>query len=326
MRNKKGGRRNGGGRFLSVFLFVAFILTPVFITAVDTSTELELQFSTSPEARLILRQSFVFPFLQGSGPLTKDNNLAAVLSADVTPVSVNGIAEINWTPAAFFVLSAGTLLGSGWILPFGDGIGIGVSEPIGSYDPDVPRRVKSDGEAFDGLLWRVWGAATFQFDLGAVIPGDWNHVLFQTRQEFRYAGYTRAGPDDFWVYENDERENKNGWVYYASYAFGYRMPLSPVLTTIAFMAEMYKTLYYSPGGDIWREDLGRWFFSGIFDFTLNPKLNATLVFQFRTRRNFGASDLNSDDYYYPDITLNNDEPYRLIMFYRIALVFTYKFR
>jgi hypothetical protein len=225
-------------------------------------------------------------------------------------------------PAAFFILSGGALAGSGWNIPLGSGIGIYEPEDA---DAPKPRKAVLRGDAFDGLHWNAWGASTFQFDLGAVIPGDWNHILFQTRQEFRYAAYTRAGSGDSWIYRSDDRENQNGWVYNASYVLGYRMPLSPVLDTVGFMAELKKPLYYTPGGDQWGENLGKWFLSGLFNFSIHPRFSTTLIVQMWTRRNYGNSNFEDYDYFYQDFILDS-EVQRRLLFYRIALVLNYKIK
>jgi len=311
-------------------LFTAFLLLSAAVSTwaqdenggIKTSTDLSLQISSLPEAKLSLSQSFSFPFLQGSGPLTKGNNIAAVLGAEVSPVSLDGKAEIIWTPAAFFLLSGGGLAGSGWNMPLGNGIGINKPE---NESAAKPRKAMIDGTAFDGLIWRAWGAGTLQFDFGAVIPGDWTHVLFQSRQELRYGAYSRAAPDESWVFENDQ-EYKNGWIYYASYVLGYQMPLSPVLDTVAFMAEMEKRLYNTPGGDYWGEDLGKWTFSGLFNFSITPRFSTALVIQMQTRRNYGLSNFENDDYYYRDFELKDDGGQRRLLFYRAALLFSYKIR
>jgi len=292
-----------------------------------TSTELQFQVSTRPEARLRLNEGLTFPFLQGSGPLTKDNNITAVLSADVTPVSVSGIAEVNWTPAAFFVLSGGGRAGSGWNMPLGMGIGVNAPEDKNAPAPapgDTPRKAKVYGDAFDGLLWSAWGAGTVQFDLAALFPGDWNHVLFQSRQEFRYSAYSGAGQWDAWVFENDDRENQNGWIYYASYVLGYHMPQSPVLDTIAFMAEMNMNLYNTSGGERWGGDLANWIFSGLFNFSIVPRFSAALIIQMRTYRNYGVSNFENKDYYYRDFVLSDDGGQQRLLFYRAAVIFSYK--
>ena len=303
-----------------VIIFLSVIPSPLKAEdGITASTNLELQVSTAIEAKLKLNQSFTFPFLRGISPLTQGNNLAAVLSAELTPVTVSGIGELNWTPIAFFVLSGGGKAGSGWNIPIANGIGL--NRPIGEGSP---REAEIDGSAFDGLVWSAWGAGTLQFDLGAVIPGDWTHVLFQTRQEFRYSAYSRAGSKDAWIFENDFGENLNGWIYYASYLLGYSIPLSPVLDTIAFMAELEKPLYRTTGGDFWGESLGYWIFSTIFNFSITPRFSTALAIQMHTRRNHGISNFYNYDYFYQDFKLLDEGGQRRFLFYRAALIFNYK--
>jgi len=308
---------------LTVLLVFTHALLPANEEGIKSSTDLQLQISSAPEAKLSLNQQFIFPFLQGSGPLTTDNNIALNLSAEVTPVSMDGFTEISWTPAAFFVLSGGGLLYSGWNIFLGNGIGINAPIDEGAAPP---REAKIFGSAFDGLVWQTWGAGTAQFDLGAVIPGDWTHVLFLTRQEFRYSAYTRAGPHDAWIFENDDGENMNGWYYYARYVLGYSMPRSPVLDTIALMAEMKKFLYNTPNGDFWGENLGEWTFSGILNFSINPRFSTTVTAQVITRRNHGISNFYNKDYYYQDFELLKEGGKRRLIFYRAAAVLNFKIR
>ena len=52
------------------------------------------------------------------------------------------------------------------------------------------------GSAFDGLLWNVKTGASLQFDLAAIYPGDWNHIIFRTYHEALYAGYSAASKGD----------------------------------------------------------------------------------------------------------------------------------
>jgi hypothetical protein len=313
--------------FLLLFAAVAWAQEE---SGIKTSTNLQLQVSSVPEAKLVFSQSFIFPFMQGSGPLTRDNNIATALTAEVTPISLTGKAEVIWTPAAFFLLSGGGLAGSGWNMALGNGIGINKPEDENAVPPP-PRKATIDGSAFDGLLWRAWGAGTLQFDLGAIIPGSWTHVLFQTRQEIRYGAYSRAKPGESWIFEADYGENQNGWVYYASYVLGYQMPLSPVLDTIAFMAELEKPLYDTTGEDylLYKSgggNLGRWTFSGLLNFSITKRFSTTLALQMQTSRNHGSSDFNNVDYYYRDFELKDDGGQRRLLFYRAALLLNYKFR
>jgi hypothetical protein len=95
------------------------------------------------------------------------------------------------------------------------------------------------------------------------------------------------------------------------------MPL--FLNTLAFMAEMDKYLYDAPQGDDWGDGLGRWIFSGLFNFTITDWLSAALVTQFRTRRNF--TDDTKDMEFYQDRRVRNN-PSRHLEFYRAALIMT----
>jgi hypothetical protein len=299
-----------GGLLLS-FLFIIPLWADPEISA---STDLSLQVSTRPEVKLRLIQNFTFPFLRGSGPLTADNNIKTTLIVEVSPISVNGIAELTWTPIAFFQLIAGGKAGSGWNIPAGNGIGINECQPDGTGE------IK--GEPFEGLLWNAYGGAALQFDLAALLPGDWNHVVFRTYHEGRYKGYTGASGEESWIFENDDGENRNGFNYYGNYLLGYQMPLSPFLNTVGFLAEVDQYLYNTPGGEAWGDDLGRWYFSLLFNFTITKNFGAALIVQTQTRRNYGSSDLeNQDRKFYQDQILVKSDPYRLI-FYRAALIMT----
>jgi hypothetical protein len=284
---------------------------------VSASTDINLTISTIPEAKLGLTQNFTLPFLRGTGPLTGGNNIKTALTAELTPISMNGIVEFIWTPIAFLQVSAGARAGSGWNMElFGselNGIGINRRGPGGTAE--------TEGSAFNGLLWSAHGGGAFQFDLAAVLPGDWHHVVFRSYHEIRYKGYTAAAKDESWYFESDDGENRNGFNYYGNYLLGYQMPL--FLNTLAFMAEMDKYLYDTPNGDDWGDSLGRWTFSGIFNFTITDWLSAALITQVRTRRTY--TDDTKDREFYQDRRIRHD-PSRHIEFYRVALIMTLHLR
>ena len=311
-------------------LFAAFfagslVFTPQLMAdegGIKSSTTLEMQTSTRPEAKLSLSQSFTFPFLQGSGPLTRGNNIKTGIAAEVSPVSLAGVAQAIWTPIAFLELSGGAKLGSGWNMSLGNGIGLNVPvEGSGS-----PRKAKIDGSAFDGLQWRAWGGGAFQFDIAALVPGDWNHVIFRVYDEMRYSAYTRAGAGDSWIIESDDGENRNGWISHGEAVLGYQMPLSPVLNFVGFMGELDFNLYNTPGGDYWGDKLGKWILSGLFNFSIHPRFDASLIVQMRTRRNHGISNFENRDYFYQDFELLSDGGKRRLVFYRAALILSYKIK
>ena len=308
---------------ITVFLFI--LAFPGFSLDIETTASLEIQASTLPEAKLGFTYAFILPLFQGTGPLTEENNLEIALTAEVSPLSLGAITEITLTPIAFLQFHGGAMLASGWNID-NLGYGLGIRRPIGSTPGSVssPREVEVSGSAFEGLVWQAFAAGTFQFDLAALFPGDWNHLVFQSRQEFRYSHYTEAGKNDFWIFENDDGENRNGWTYHSGYTLGYMMPQSPILNFAGLMAE-YKRPLYSNLGTFWGEDLGKWIFSSVLNFAITPNLSTILALQVLSRRNHGLTDFMDNSYYLQDLQLQNDGGNRRFLFYRAALVTTYTF-
>ncbi|MDR1147423.1 MAG: hypothetical protein LBK66_02215 [Spirochaetaceae bacterium] len=305
-----------------------FILLPLFAsaliaeeqaddrTAVTSSGEMTLQVSSLPEMKISFTERFSFPFLQGESPLTADNNIGLALSAEISPISLNGVAEAVWTPIAFFQFVAGGRIGSGWNLNIFDSEIYG----IGLNRPDSAGNGEHDGGAFDGLLWKAQTGGAFQFDLAALYPGNWHHAVARSYHEINYKGYTRAKDGESWYYENDDGENCNGFNYYGNLLIGYQMPI--FFNMAALLTEMDLYLYDTPDRGRWGDDKIRWTFSGIFGFTITKQIDLTLIAQFRTRGNYQES--NWRDLYYQNRTIDSSKPIHL-EFYRVAATLTYKF-
>jgi hypothetical protein len=284
-------------------------------SAISSSDELVLQITIEPAMKLGYTHRFNFPFLQGSSPLTEANGIGLALGAEVSPVSLNGIAEAVWTPIAFFQLAAGGSIGSGWnIKLFGSDVyGIGISHA------NAEGYTEHSGSSFNGLFLKAQMGAVLQADLAALVPGDWHHVVMRTYHEINYRGYTGASSGESWYFENDDGENCNGFNYYGNLLIGYQMPI--FLNTVALLAEADMYLYDTPNRSRWGDDRIRWTFSGVLNFTITQKFSAALVTQFRTQRNYLQS--NWKDLYYRNRTLNTSSPLRL-EFFRIAAILTYQ--
>jgi len=281
-----------------------------------SSSELVLQLSSLPEIKLGFTERFSFPFLQGDNPLTEANNIGLALSAEISPISLNGIAEVVWTPIAFFQLAAGGRIGTGWnIKLFGEDVyGIGLNRP------DINGKSENNGSAFDGLLWKAQMGTVLQGDLAAVFPGDWHHVVARSYHELNHNGYSRATAHDSWYFENDNGENCNGFNYYGNLLIGYQMPI--FLDFVALLAEADLYLYDTPNRSQWGDNRIRWTFSNIVNFAISKQLGVTLITQFITRRNYLESDWQ--ELYYKNRNIDNSKPLRL-EFYRVAAALTYKF-
>jgi hypothetical protein len=303
---------------LKTVLLLALLAVPLYAEGPPSSTALFLQLSSRPEAKIGVSQSYIFPFLQGEGPLTRGNNIKTTFSAEVSPVSLNAAGELTWTPAAFFQLAGGVKAGSGWNIDlFGKKAkGYGINRPRSASDPTE----EIAGSPFGGLLWSAFGGGALQFDLAALLPGDWNHIVFRAYQELRYKGNSSAGPEDSWYFENDDGENRNGFINYGSFVLGYQMPLK--LNMIGFMAEMTRLLYDTPGRKAWGDDLTQWTLSALATYVFSDDLDAAFIVQARTRRNY----LSGDDHTFYQLRILDESDTRHLEFFRAALVLTYRLR
>jgi len=315
---------------ITLFLIILFITISLNAQeeGMTSSGELVLQLSTLPEAKLGYTHTFRFPVLQGDNSMTESNNFKLHLTAEVSPISLNGIVKAVLTPIAFLEFSAGARAGAGWPLNlfgsdiYGTGLNIqGTS--LNAHSAGYTAEYK--GSAFDALLWKAWLGGTFQFDLAALVPGDWNHIVFLTYHEINYHANTSAKANEGWYFENDDGENLNGFNYYGNFVLGYQMPI--FLNMIAVLAEMNQNLYDTPGRSLWGDDLIRWHFSGIFNFTITEKFGIALIAQFRTRRNFIGFNEHKDEkphLHFQNRILDKSDPLRL-EFYRVAAIASYKF-
>ena len=308
-----------------LFLLVVLVFAVQPLAAQDeagdasSSTEIVLQLSSLPEAKVQFNYKYKLPFLQGSGPLTEGNNITFKAGAELTPISLGGNAEAVLTPIAFLQFYAGGRLGSGWKAKLGgDLYGIG-------KNTDVAGISTWEGSAFDGLLWGVHIGGTFQFDFAALFPGEWNHVVLQSSHEFEYSGYTNAKKFESWWMEHDGGENVNGWTYSGNIFVGYQMPI--FLDTIGILTEMDINLYVTPYRSDWGDDITFWKFALLSHFTVTERFGAALLVQFRTVRNFDNykkelyKDPVPDDVYYQ---IRDFKGSSRLEFYRVAAILSYK--
>jgi len=283
-------------------------------SAITAKTTLDVVLATTLETKATLAETVKIPLLVGASPLVSGNNLQLKGAAELSPVSVNGTFEARLTPIAFLQFYTGGSIGSGWNIPIANGLRKNTLEGVGTQ--------RLVGGPFDGMVWSVKGGGLFQFDLAALIPGDWTHVVFQTAHQARYRALTSASGDESWLYESDEGENRNGWGYYGNYFLGYQMPLFWLNTTgMLFEEDIY--LYDTANRKRWGDDLSRWTFGPLFNLSVSPKVSAAILVQWRTRRNYTDE---TKDYTFYQSRVVRDSDQRRVEFYRAALNVTIKLR
>nr|WP_315314566.1 hypothetical protein [Treponema denticola] len=262
-----------------------------------------------PQALVGVTQNFKVPLMQFDNPLTKDNNINFKIGAELSPISFEGKFGIVWTPIAFLEFYTESRVGSGWNIK--TLYGLALNKNNAGKSNYIPLN-------FSKSIYSFSFGGAFQFDLGAVIPNDWSHVVFRTDQAALYKAMSGVDSETSWLYQADSGENRNGWKYQASYLIGYKMPL--FLDLIAMKIDVEKKLFASPKGldnKVWGENLFLTTFGPIINFNIKKDYNIMLLAQWQTKplyKGGGEAD------FYQTRVLDTDKKTQ-VKFYQIGIVF-----
>ncbi|MEW6564247.1 MAG: hypothetical protein ACOZCE_11465 [Spirochaetota bacterium] len=264
------------------------------------------------EAKVAFSYSDSMPFMVGEG-LMAGNNVKGQATLELSPVSINTVGQVSLTPIAFLVFNTGAGLGTGWTAGPFQGLALNpASNDVSSVDLTP----------FGGVVWRVWGAGTFQFDLAALMPGDWNHVVVVATGKVEYRAYTGAQNGQAWLYEADGGENFNGAKFYGTYILGYQMPLK--VNFVGFIAESDEWIgevrnYSTMDSGGWGSDFRTWQLGSLTNVQFGEKDSLLVLVQFKQARDYTDATTRNRSFE----TRVYEAPYWY--FNRIALSYTHKF-
>jgi len=262
-----------------------------------------------PQALVGVTQNFKVPLMQFDNPLTKDNNINFKIGAELSPISFEGKFGIVWTPIAFLEFYTESRVGSGWNIK--TLYGLALNKNNAGKSNYIPLN-------FSKSIYSFSLGGAFQFDLGAVIPNDWSHVVFRTDQAALYKAMSGVDSETSWLYQADSGENRNGWKYQASYLIGYKMPI--FLDLIAMKIDVEKKLFASPKGldnKVWGENLFLTTFGPIINFNIKKDYNIMLLAQWQTKPLYKGG--GEADFYQTKI-LDTDKKTQ-VKFYQVGIVF-----
>lgn len=265
------------------------------------------------EAKAALSVSSRVPFMVGEGPLFSGNSIRAKFSCELSPVSVNGVAQASFVPIAFLSFDAGAGIGTGWTAGPFRGLGI---NPAGNAASDV------DLKPFGGAVWRAWGSGTFQFDVAALAPGDWNHLVVLATAKAEHEAFTGAGADEAWLWEADAADNFNGTKFYSSFVLAYLMPLKLdtiglVLDSEEWLGDVRGRSTMASGG--WGSDFRIWQLGSLMNFKLSKKDSLAVLCQFKLKPDWSEATTRNRDFR----TRAYEDAYWC--FHRVALSYTHTF-
>ena len=240
------------------------------------------------EVRSTLYADYKIKTPLGDHWLLKDANLVLTGAFEVTPISARPQLAVGFQPLPFLVLKGGGSLGFGWNMLGFEGL-CALDEESKKY------------EAISTLthpFYDVWAQGTFMFDTGAIIPGDWSHVVMLATYKTFYSGI--AGLDRHTPYEWQADKNRvAGLQYEFNGILAYQMPL--LLYRAGFMYTAYGHFDGADYGDFDDSYDGAFTqhsLAGLLQFKLAQKDNLTCLVQFTTRRSFDREFDEKEDSLY----------------------------
>lgn len=245
----------------------------------------------------------------GENWLLSDSYMLLSGAMELTPVSVRPKISLGFQPLPFFVIKGGTSIGFAWnYLNLGG---------IRNFN-----REKKEYESISGFAhpyYDFWGQTILMFDTGAVIPGDWTHVVMLASFTASYSGI--GGIEKGQPYEWQCSKNKvSGPQYEVSGLLAYQMPSA--LSMAGFMYSAEGHFKGSDYGDFDRNYNGsfvRHSVSPFLQFKLGEKDELYCLFNFAGRRKF------REKYEEEEKELFMETSGREWFFNRLALSWTHNF-
>lgn len=245
----------------------------------------------------------------GENWLVKDACVLLGAGFELTPVSVKQKVSVDFQPLPFLIFRAGASLGLGF-----NYLGL---EGIAEYNP-----LTREYDTLSGInhpYYDLWASATFQFDTGALIPGDWTHVVLLASYTTVYTGVAGLTKSNIFEWQCSKYK-ACGLAYDAQVIIAYQMPI--VLKLAGVMTKFvgyYDGKVYGEFDKNFDGDFAEISISPVFQFSFSEKDNVTLLFDFSSRRSFGEKLNKNSDMLYTQKTG------REWFFKRLALSWTHRF-
>ncbi len=154
--------------------------------------------------------------------------------ASLKPANILGSFNLKLAYIPFVNFIASTNLGTGWAYPALNFYGIAENKNINNLQVIKPLY-------FSKLFLKAEGGIELYFDLNSQIESEWANLLLKTSHTINYKALIPSKNTDFWFFDNDEGENRNGARYIGTYSIEYNMPL--YLNTIRVELISHKNLY-----------------------------------------------------------------------------------
>lgn len=246
--------------------------------------------------------------------LVKNANLVLGTGIEITPITINPLASISFTPVPFLAFSAGGTIGTGWNM-------FGLKGMAKLKDGNAASQADYENlTTFVNWYYDFWFKGTFMFDTGAIWQGDWTHVVMMASYQPIYKGILGIENEQIWAWKNSVN-NVNGWQYNVNFILAYQMPL--ILYRAGFLCDLngyYRKGDYGRISDSFNGDYMSVKISPFVQLKFSEKDSLSALFSFATRRSFRED--HDDAIEEPYLEYTGHEWF----FYRIACSWTHVFK
>ena len=223
--------------------------------------------------------------------LLKDSNVRIKTAFELCPVTVRPLVSVSFTPLPFFVFSTGASIGTGW-----SALGFKGLCKLDENGKIIKKSIEYENlTPFGNYYYDFWFSGLFQFDTGAIFPGDWTHAVMQASYTVSYVGVIGVDDGKIWLWQL-VGNNCNGWRYTANFVLGYQMPLP--LSMIAVNTDVY-ALFNSDDYGIYSSSYNGDFtnvtISPMLKFDFSKKDSLFVLFEFKKRRSFEEEHSDSKE-------------------------------
>ena len=222
---------------LKKLFFIIFILVSLTRAAANTYETKNIKAQTEIETELSYPLNFNISISHLLRFYTENSDSKYTeldFKASLKPANILGDFNLKLTYIPFVNFIANTTLGTGWAYPSLNFYGIAENKNVNNLQVIKPLY-------FSKLFFKVQGGIEFYFDLNSKIESEWANLILKTSHVINYKALIPSKNTDFWFFDNDDGENRNGARYTGTYSIEYNMPL--YLNTIRVELISHKNLY-----------------------------------------------------------------------------------
>lgn len=211
-------------------LFFLLISSIAFCKTFDHNTNLSVQVTYPWNAVFSAKENLYF---YSHNDNSKCFNLGMGLNLSVTTVDLQANLIFSYLPFVDFFTNFG--IGLGWNFPKSNYYGFAEIAEDGFHENKIiPYNFSK------ALLFSSFGI-DLHFDLKRFVKNKWADFTVHSVHSgvFRYV--TGLRNEEFWIWQNDNGENRNGFIYKAVHSLEYNMPLtlSKLEVNVATLKKLY---------------------------------------------------------------------------------------